>query len=89
MYDYVIVGARPAGCVLADRLTEDPIRSVLHLESGGADTAREIHIPAAFGKLFQSAYDWSYSTEEQEQLKQRNVYLPRGKVLGGLVPSTP
>ena len=83
MYDYVIVGAGSAGCVLAHRLTEDPARSVLLLESGGADTAREVHVPAAFSKLFKSAYDWSYYTEEQEQLKQRKVYMPRGKVLGG------
>jgi choline dehydrogenase len=83
MYDYVIVGAGSAGCVLANRLTEDPARSVLLLESGGADTAREVHIPAAFSRLYQSPYDWSYSTEEQEQLKQRTVYLPRGKALGG------
>ena len=83
MYDYVIVGAGSAGCVLAHRLTEDPAVSVLLLESGGADTRKEFHIPAAFSKLFQSAYDWSYQTEEQEQLKQRKVYLPRGKVLGG------
>ncbi|GAC1348452.1 MAG: GMC family oxidoreductase N-terminal domain-containing protein [Ktedonobacteraceae bacterium] len=83
MYDYVIVGAGSAGCVLAHRLTEDPACSVLLLESGGADKAREFHIPAAFGKLFQSEYDWSYYTEEQEHLKQRSIYIPRGKVLGG------
>jgi len=83
MYDFVIVGAGSAGCVLANRLTEDPAVSVLLLESGGADTAREVHIPAAFGRLFKSAYDWSYETEEQEQLQQRHVYMPRGKVLGG------
>src|ERR1700682_3593178 len=83
MYDYVIVGAGSAGCVLANRLTEDPAVSVLLLESGGADTAREFRIPAAFSKLFQSANDWSYYTEEQEHLKQRKVYMPRGKVLGG------
>ena len=83
MHDYVIVGAGSAGCVLAHRLTEDPTVSVLLLESGGADTVREVHIPAAFSRLYQSAYDWSYSTEEQEQLKQRKVYIPRGKVLGG------
>jgi choline dehydrogenase len=83
MYDYVIVGAGSAGCVLANRLSDDPAVSVLLLESGGSDTAREFHIPAAFSKLFQSTYDWSYYTEEQEQLKQRNVYMPRGKVLGG------
>lgn len=83
MYDYVIVGAGSAGCVLANRLTEDPAVSALLLESGGPDTAREFHIPAAFSKLFKGAYDWSYSTEEQEQLKQRRVYMPRGKALGG------
>ncbi len=83
MYDYVIVGAGSAGCVLAHRLTEDPTCSVLLLESGGADTRKEIRIPAAFSTLLQSAYDWNYYTEEQEQLQQRNLYLPRGKVLGG------
>ena len=83
MYDYVIIGAGSAGCVLAHRLSEDPTVSVLLLESGGADTARKIHIPAAFSKLYRSEYDWSYSTEEQEHLKQRTVYIPRGKVLGG------
>jgi len=83
MYDYVIVGAGSAGCVLAHRLTEDPTVSVLLLESGGADTLKEFHIPAALSKLYQSAYDWSYYTEEQEHLQQRNVYIPRGKVLGG------
>lgn len=83
MYDYVIVGAGSAGCVLANRLTENPAVSVLLLESGGPDTAQEFRIPAAFGKLFKSTSDWSYYTEEQEQLKQRKLYMPRGKVLGG------
>src|SRR5258708_25094266 len=83
MYAYVTAGAGSAGCVLAHRLTEDPARSVLLLESGGAETDREVHVPAEFSKLFKSAYDWSYYTEEQEQLKQRKVYMPRGKVLGG------
>src|SRR5260221_14271441 len=64
-------------------MTDEPSVSVLLLESGGADTLKEVHIPAAFSRLYQSAYDWSYYTEEQEQLKQRNVYIPRGKVLGG------
>jgi choline dehydrogenase-like flavoprotein len=57
MYDYVIIGAGSAGCVLAHRLTEDPTISELLLESGGADTACEVHIPAAFSRLYQSAYD--------------------------------
>jgi choline dehydrogenase len=83
MHEYVIVGAGSAGCVLAHRLSEDPAVSVLLLESGGADSAWEFHIPAAFSKLFKSVHDWSYYTEEQAQLKQRTVYMPRGKVLGG------
>ena len=73
MYDYVIVGAGSAGCVLAHRLTEDPAVSVLLLESGGADTAKEIHIPVAVSRLFKSEYDWSYYTQEQEELKQREI----------------
>jgi len=82
-YDYVIVGAGSAGCALAARLSEDPAVSVLLLEAGPADTRQEIHIPAAFSKLFRSDLDWSYDTEPQEQLGNRTIYWPRGKVLGG------
>jgi len=83
MYDYVIIGAGSAGCVLANRLTEDPKTTVLLLEAGGPDRKQEIHIPAAFSKLFKSPYDWAYYTEEQRHLKNRRLYWPRGKVLGG------
>lgn len=83
VYDYVIVGAGSAGCVLANRLSADPRVRVLALEAGGADRKREIHIPAAFSKLFKSAYDWAYFTEEQVHLHNRRLYWPRGKVLGG------
>lgn len=83
MYDYVIVGAGSAGCVLANRLTEDPQTSVLLLEAGGPDDAQEIHIPLAFSKLFQSALDWTYYTEQEPQLLNRKLYWPRGKMLGG------
>jgi choline dehydrogenase len=62
MYDYVIVGAGSAGCVLANRLTADPAVRVLLLEAGGPDKKTEIHIPAAFAKLFNTEYDWAYST---------------------------
>jgi choline dehydrogenase len=82
-YDYIIVGAGSAGCVLASRLTEEPRTRVLLLEAGGADKAREIHIPAAFSKLFKTAIDWNYSTEPEAQLHNRKLYWPRGKVLGG------
>lgn len=83
MYDYVIVGAGSAGCVLANRLTEDPQTTVLLLEAGGPDDAQEIHIPIAFSKLFQSALDWTYYTEPEPQLLNRKLYWPRGKMLGG------
>ncbi|WP_410595778.1 GMC family oxidoreductase [Amycolatopsis sp. lyj-23] len=81
-YDYVIVGAGSAGCVLANRLTEDPSAQVLLLEAGGEDTADEIHIPAAFASLFKTRWDWNYETVEQKHTGKTS-YWPRGKVLGG------
>lgn len=82
-YDYVVVGAGSAGCVVAARLSEDPHVRVLLLEAGGSDSAREVRIPAAFSKLFKSACDWNYSTEEEPHLNNRRLYWPRGKMLGG------
>ncbi|HEU5375313.1 MAG TPA: choline dehydrogenase [Ktedonobacteraceae bacterium] len=83
MYDYIIVGAGSAGCVLANRLTEDPQTSVLLIEAGGPDKKQEIHIPAAFSKLFKTPLDWEYYTEEEPRMANRKMYWPRGKVLGG------
>src|SRR5215467_9853164 len=83
MYDYIIIGAGSAGCVLANRLTEDPKTKVLLLEAGGADSRKEIHMPAAFSKLFKGPCDWAYYTEPESQLDNRNLYWPRGKMLGG------
>lgn len=83
MYDYIIVGAGSAGCVLANRLSEDPSVKVLLLEAGGTDAQKEIHIPAAFSKLFKTACDWTYFTEPEPHLDNRSLYWPRGKVLGG------
>lgn len=83
MFDYIIVGAGSAGCVLANRLTEDPETSVLLLEAGGNDDAPGIHDPTASISLFQSAVDWAYTTEEEPSLNHREIYWPRGKVLGG------
>ncbi|MEV8267413.1 GMC family oxidoreductase N-terminal domain-containing protein [Microbacterium sp. NPDC076911] len=81
--DYVIVGAGSAGAALAARLSEDPRISVLLLEAGEADKALELHIPAAFSKLFRGKYDWNYDTVAQSSLNGRTVFWPRGKTLGG------
>jgi choline dehydrogenase len=83
VYDYIIVGAGSAGCVLAARLSADSSVSVLLLEAGPADDADEIHAPAALTRLFQTAYDWNYSTVPQHRAAGRSIYWPRGKVLGG------
>ena len=83
MYDYVIVGAGSAGCVLANRLSEDPDVSVLLLEAGGPDTNELVHLPAAFSALYRTAQDWDHSTIYEPFANDRRIYLPRGKVLGG------
>ena len=83
-FDYVIVGAGSAGCVLAGRLTEDPGVRVLLLEAGGKDRSPNIKIPAAFGNQFHDAkLDWDYQTEPEPGCANRRLYIPRGKSLGG------
>ncbi len=83
MYDYVIVGAGSAGCVVAARLSEDPDVRVCLLEAGPADDAENIHVPVAFSRLFRTRFDWDYDTAEEPLLNGRRLYLPRGRVLGG------
>ncbi len=82
-FDYIIIGAGSAGCVLANRLSENPSVSVLLLEAGGADKKMEIHIPAAYSKLNRTEVDWGFETEPQAHILGRKMYLPRGKALGG------
>ncbi|POX51666.1 choline dehydrogenase [Streptomyces sp. Ru71] len=82
-YDYVIVGAGSAGCVLAARLSQDPDVRVALIEAGGPDTAQEIHVPAAFPQLFKSALDWDLDSEPEPGIGGRRSFLPRGKVFGG------
>ncbi|MDB5239476.1 MAG: choline dehydrogenase [Spirosoma sp.] len=82
-YDYIVIGAGSAGCVLANRLSADPAVSVLLLEAGGADTKMEIHTPAAYSKLNGTPVDWGFWTEPQTALNGRRMYQPRGKTLGG------
>ena len=82
-YDFIIVGAGSAGCVLANRLSADPASQVLLLEAGGSHRHPNVEIPAAFPKLFKSGRDWDYMTEPEPTLKGRSVFVPRGKMLGG------
>ena len=83
MVDYIIVGAGSAGCVLANRLTENPAVSVLLLEAGGPDIAADISVPANWNTLLNTDVDWLYKTEPQAHLNNRSINWNRGKVLGG------
>ncbi len=83
-FDYIIVGAGSAGCVLAERLTASGAHKVLLIEAGGADRNIWIHVPLGYGKLFQDArVNWMYQTEPEPELNGRSIIAPRGKVLGG------
>jgi choline dehydrogenase len=83
-FDYIIVGAGSAGCVLADRLSASGRYRVLLLEAGGLDRNIWIHIPLGYGKLFSNAkFNWLYQSEPEPELNNRKIIQPRGKVLGG------
>jgi choline dehydrogenase len=83
-FDYIVVGAGSAGCVLANRLTASGHHRVLLLEAGGRDRNIWIHIPLGYGKLFNNAkVNWLYSTEPEPDMNNRTLIQPRGKVLGG------
>ena len=81
-YDYIIIGAGSAGCVLANRLTENGA-SVLLIEAGGPDASEMISTPMRLIELWGTEYDWGYETVPQEHAANRQLYWPRGKTLGG------
>ena len=83
-YDYIVVGAGSAGCVLASRLSEDAATRVLLLEAGPADRSLWIHLPIGYGKtMWSPTYNWCFHTEPEPNMNGRRIYWPRGKTLGG------
>jgi choline dehydrogenase len=83
-FDYIVVGAGSAGCVLAARLSEDPATRVLLLEAGPPDRSIWIHLPIGYGKtMWSRRYNWCYSTDPDPNMNGRRIYWPRGKTLGG------
>lgn len=83
-FDYIVVGGGSAGCVMANRLSENPDCKVLLIEAGSKDWHPYIHMPAGISKLVNiNSLNWGYYTEPEAQLNNRKLYWPRGKVLGG------
>jgi choline dehydrogenase len=83
-FDFIIVGAGSAGCVLANRLSENGRYSVLILEAGGSDSKFWIQTPIGYGKtFFDESVNWKYNTEPVPGLNNQSSYWPRGKVVGG------
>ena len=86
VFDYIIVGAGSAGCVLANRLTASGRKTALLLEAGGEDKNLWVHIPIGYGKHFTNPeINWLFSSEPGEDWIKRRVVQPRGKIIGGFV----
>lgn len=81
--DYIVIGTGSAGSVVAEGLSADPSNTVVVLEAGPEDSDKRIHIPATWSQLFRTGVDWDYLTEPQPQLNGRQIYWPRGRMLGG------
>jgi choline dehydrogenase len=86
MYDYVIVGAGSAGCMLANRLSEDPGARVLPLEAGGSDRSLNIKIPAAFPNQFHTKLHWDFMTEPEPHVDNRSLYSAPGWGYADVLP---
>ena len=83
-YDFIVIGAGSAGCVLANRLSADPHNRVLLLEAGGPDRNLWLHLPIGYYRtIFNTGLGWGYETEPDPNLDGRRIPWPRGKVLGG------
>ena len=83
-FDYIIVGAGSAGCVLAEKLGQDTSKSILVIEAGPLDNHLMIHVPAGVYSAWRNPkLNWNYDTEPESALLQRQVFMPRGKVVGG------
>ncbi len=83
-FTYIIIGAGSAGCVLANRLSEDPRNRVLLLEAGGKDSNFWIHVPLGFAKLLtHPTLNWNFKSEPEDNVSGRSIPVPRGRVLGG------
>jgi len=82
-FDYIITGAGPAGCVLANRLSEDPDVNVLLLEAGGGDWNPLFHMPAGFAKMTKGVASWGWETVPQKHMKGRVLRYTQAKVIGG------